>query len=64
MVPAILLAISLYFTPESPRFYLRPHRGHYKPEMAYRELKRLRNTEVNKSMDPFILPLAPSVPIL
>ncbi|CAI4210954.1 unnamed protein product [Parascedosporium putredinis] len=34
MVPAILLAISLYFTPESPRFYLRPHRGHYKPEIA------------------------------
>ena len=45
MVPAIMLAISLYFTPESPRFYLRPHRN-YDPEMAYRELKRLRNTEV------------------
>lgn len=45
-VPAIMLAISLYFTPESPRFYLRPHRGNYNPEMAYRELKRLRNTEV------------------
>ncbi|MBE3046348.1 MFS transporter [Candidatus Bathyarchaeota archaeon] len=46
MVPAIMLAISLYFTPESPRFYLRPHRGNYNPEMAYRELQRLRNTEV------------------
>lgn len=45
-VPAIMLIISLYFTPESPRFYLRPHRGNYDPEMAYRELSRLRNTEV------------------
>lgn len=45
-VPSIMLAISLYFTPESPRFYLRPHRGNYNPEMAYNELKRLRNTEV------------------
>lgn len=46
MVPALMLIVSLYFVPESPRFYLRPHRGNYNPEEAYRCLRRLRNTEV------------------
>lgn len=47
VVPAIMLMISLYFVPESPRFYLRPHRGNYNPQAAYQCLKRLRNTEVS-----------------
>ncbi|SPO06054.1 related to myo-inositol transport protein ITR1 [Cephalotrichum gorgonifer] len=55
MVPAIFLAISLYFTPESPRFYLRPYRGNYKPEIAYRELKKLRNTELQVLRDLYLV---------
>ncbi|KEZ39179.1 hypothetical protein SAPIO_CDS9836 [Scedosporium apiospermum] len=55
MVPAIFLAISLIFTPESPRFYLRPQRGHYNPEKAYRELKRLRNTELQALRDLYLV---------
>ena len=47
LVPALMLIIALYFTPESPRYWLRPHRGRYNTEKAYNELRKLRNTEVS-----------------
>jgi hypothetical protein len=43
-----MLAVSLYFTPESPRYYLRPDRGNYDPQRALKELEKLRNTKVFK----------------
>ena len=55
LVPAVMLVVSLYFTPESPRFYLRPERGNYKPEKAYHELRRLRNTELQALRDLYLV---------
>lgn len=52
-IPALLLMVAVYFVPESPRFYLRPHRGRYNPEKAYRELRRLRTTEVRRPVSCF-----------
>ncbi|KAH8159842.1 hypothetical protein CIB48_g8405 [Xylaria polymorpha] len=45
-VPSIFLLVSLYFCPESPRYYMRQRSAHFDPERAYGILLRLRGCEV------------------
>jgi sugar porter (SP) family MFS transporter len=46
-LPAIPLAIGVYFCPESPRWYMK--KGRY--QNAYKSLKRLRNSELQAARD-------------
>ncbi|GAB1315576.1 hypothetical protein MFIFM68171_05786 [Madurella fahalii] len=55
VIPALMLMLAVYFVPESPRFYLRPHRGKYNPEKAYQELRRLRTTELQALRDLYLV---------
>ncbi|RWA07726.1 hypothetical protein EKO27_g7379 [Xylaria grammica] len=48
-VPSIFLLVSLYFCPESPRYYMRQQSTHFDPQAAYRILLKLRGGEPSSS---------------
>ncbi|KAI1816571.1 hypothetical protein GGS20DRAFT_575433 [Poronia punctata] len=53
-VPAIFLLCSLYFCPESPRYYMR--RGsHFNPQKAYEILVKLRTEEFQALRDIYLI---------
>ncbi|TRX90864.1 hypothetical protein FHL15_008268 [Xylaria flabelliformis] len=55
LVPAILLLVSLYFCPESPRYYMRQRSAHFNPEKAYGILLRLRGCELQALRDIYLI---------
>ncbi|GAW26945.1 putative sugar transporter [Rosellinia necatrix] len=54
-VPSILLLVSLYFCPESPRYYLRRQSAHFNPEKAYYILLKLRGSELLALRDVYLI---------
>lgn len=46
-VPSIFLLVSLYFCPESPRYYMRRRSAHFDPKRAYGIILTLRREEVS-----------------
>ncbi|KAI1329498.1 sugar transporter-domain-containing protein [Xylariaceae sp. FL0255] len=55
VVPAIVLLISLYFCPESPRYYMQQRSYHFDPSKAYCIMKRLRREEIQALRDIFLI---------
>ncbi|KAI0467515.1 sugar transporter-domain-containing protein [Xylaria cf. heliscus] len=54
-VPSIFLLVSLYFCPESPRYYMRQRSAHFNPEKAYDILLRLRGSEIQALRDIYLI---------
>ncbi|KAI1427870.1 sugar transporter-domain-containing protein [Xylaria sp. FL1777] len=54
-VPSIFLLVSLYFCPESPRYYMRQHSAHFSPEKAYAILIKLRGGELQALRDIYVI---------
>ncbi|KAI0453774.1 sugar transporter-domain-containing protein [Xylaria acuta] len=54
-VPSIFLLVSLYFCPESPRYYMRQRSAHFDPEKAYGILLRLRGCELQALRDIYLI---------
>ncbi|CAM1503838.1 Fc.00g014290.m01.CDS01 [Cosmosporella sp. VM-42] len=55
IIPALaLLVVSTFFCPESPRYYLMQG-PNYDPEMAYKMLRRVRNTELQALRDIYMV---------
>ncbi|KAI3321109.1 hypothetical protein HD806DRAFT_546901 [Xylariaceae sp. AK1471] len=54
-VPSIFLLISLYFCPESPRYYMRGRSAHFDPKKAYGILIRLRREELQALRDIYLI---------
>ncbi|TGJ79941.1 hypothetical protein E0Z10_g8826 [Xylaria hypoxylon] len=54
-VPSIFLLVSLYFCPESPRYYMRQRSTHFDPEKAYAILLRLRGGELQALRDIYLI---------
>ncbi|KAI2636758.1 sugar transporter-domain-containing protein [Xylaria nigripes] len=55
LVPAIFLLASLYFCPESPRYYMRQWSSHFNPEKAYGILLKLRGEELQALRDIYLI---------
>ncbi|KAI1263286.1 hypothetical protein F5Y18DRAFT_438340 [Xylariaceae sp. FL1019] len=55
LVPSLFLLGSLYFCPESPRFYMRQRSSHFNPSKAYAVLKRLRTEEIQALRDIYLI---------
>ncbi|KAI1748583.1 sugar transporter-domain-containing protein [Xylaria castorea] len=54
-VPSIFLLVSLYFCPESPRYYMRQRSAHHNPEKAYSILLKLRGCELQALRDIYLI---------
>ncbi|KAI0420769.1 sugar transporter-domain-containing protein [Xylaria grammica] len=54
-VPSIFLLVSLYFCPESPRYYMRQQSTHFDPQAAYRILLKLRGGELQALRDLYLI---------
>ncbi|KAI1175207.1 sugar transporter-domain-containing protein [Nemania sp. FL0916] len=54
-VPSIILLASLYFCPESPRYYMRQQSSHFDPQKAYSILVRLRGGEFRALRDVYLI---------
>ncbi|KAI8628443.1 major facilitator superfamily domain-containing protein [Xylariaceae sp. FL1651] len=54
-VPSIALLVSLYFCPESPRYYLRQRTANFNPSKAYAILVKLRRENLQALRDIYLI---------